>query len=315
MINIFKTEEKNIRQLDFPAIEVGCWVNVVAPTSKEVASLAKLCKIPSDLLTAALDTEETSHIEIDDKCLLVVVNMAKSSGAFEFDTIPLGIIVTPDLILTISTEDLGNLPKSLASMSGFCTYKRTRLLLQILYKSATDFLRCLELINRRSNDIEANLRRSMKNEELYQLFDLEKGLTYFLSALRSNRVLIERLMRFLQNSQMPEIIKIREEDKDLLEDVQIEYNQANEMALMYSNVLSGMMDAFASIISNNLNIVMKFLASVTIILSIPTVIASFWGMNVSVPWGSTPLGFIFVVVLSIVLGSIATFFLWKKGML
>ncbi|MDO9509102.1 MAG: CorA family divalent cation transporter, partial [Thermovirgaceae bacterium] len=113
MINIFKTDEKSIRQLDFPAIEAGCWVNVVAPTPKEVASLARLCKIPNDLLTAALDPEETSHIEIDDNCLLVVVNMAKSSGAFEFDTIPLGIVVTPDLLLTISTEDLGNLPKSL----------------------------------------------------------------------------------------------------------------------------------------------------------------------------------------------------------
>ncbi len=114
---------------------------------------------------------------------------------------------------------------------------------------------------------------------------------------------------------MPEIIKIREEDKDLMEDVQIEYNQANEMALMYSNVLSGMMDAFASIISNNLNIVMKFLASVTIILSIPTVIASLWGMNVPVPLGNAPLGFIFVGMIAVVLGSIATLFLWKKGML
>ena len=155
----------------------------------------------------------------------------------------------------------------------------------------------------------------MKNEELYQLFDLEKSLTYFSAALRSNRVVIDRILRLFQNGQMRDIIKMREDDEDLLEDVQIEYNQAYEMVQMYSNVLSGMMDAFASIISNNLNIVMKFLASVTIIISVPTAIASFWGMNVAVPWAGSSRGFLFVLVISLAMSAFSTFWLWRKRML
>ncbi|MBL3593039.1 MAG: magnesium transporter CorA family protein [Synergistaceae bacterium] len=315
MITVYKSEDRGIRQLEFPALEPGCWVNIVAPKGDEIAAVSSLTGIPADYITTALDPEETSHIETDDGVLLVVINVAKSASEFDFDTVPLGVILTPDYIVTVSLEGNDILPRSVVSMNGFCTYKRTRFLLQILYKTATAFLRYLGQINRRSNQIENNLRHAMKNEELYQLFDLEKSLTYFSAALRSNRVVIERLLRLIQNGQMREIVKMREDDEDLLEDVQIEYNQAYEMVQMYSNVLSGMMDAFASIISNNLNIVMKFLASVTIIISVPTAIASFWGMNVDVPWGGAPFGFVFVLVVSVTLSALSTFWLWRKGML
>lgn len=315
MITVYKSEDRGIRQLEFPALEPGCWVNIVAPKGDEIAAVSSLTGIPADYITTALDPEETSHIETDDGVLLVVINVAKSASEFDFDTVPLGVILTPDYIVTVSLEGNDILPRSVVSMNGFCTYKRTRFLLQILYKTATAFLRYLGQINRRSNQIENNLRNAMKNEELYQLFDLEKSLTYFSAALRSNRVVIERLLRLIQNGQMREIVKMREDDEDLLEDVQIEYNQAYEMVQMYSNVLSGMMDAFASIISNNLNIVMKFLASVTIIISVPTAIASFWGMNVDVPWGGAPFGFVFVLVVSVTLSALSTFWLWRKGML
>jgi magnesium transporter len=315
MITVYKSEDRGIRQLEFPALEPGCWVNIVAPKGDEIAAVSSLTGIPADYITTALDPEETSHIETDDGVLLVVINVAKSASEFDFDTVPLGVILTPDYIVTVSLEGNDILPRSVVSMNGFCTYKRTRFLLQILYKTATAFLRYLGQINRRSNQIENNLRHAMKNEELYQLFDLEKSLTYFSAALRSNRVVIERLLRLIQNGQMREIVKMREDDEDLLEDVQIEYNQAYEMVQMYSNVLSGMMDAFASIISNNLNIVMKFLASVTIIISVPTAIASFWGMNVDVPWGGSPFGFVFVLVVSVTLSALSTFWLWRKGML
>lgn len=315
MITVFKSEERGIRQLDFPALEPGCWINVVAPKGDEVAALSSLLNIPADLITTALDPEETSHIESDDGILLVVINVGKSATEYEFDTVPLGIIITAHHIVTVSLETNDILPQGVVTMGGFSTFKRTRFLLQILYKTATAFLRYLNQINRRSNQIENNLRHAMKNEELYQLFDLEKSLTYFSAALRSNRVVIDRIMRLLQNPQMREIIKMREDDEDLLEDVQIEYNQAYEMVQMYSNVLSGMMDAFASIISNNLNIVMKFLASVTIIISVPTAVASFWGMNVGVPWSDVPYGFLFVLLLALATSALSTFWLWRKRML
>ncbi len=315
MITVFRSEENGIRQLDFPALEPGCWVNAVAPTGDEIDALARLVNVPADFITTALDPEETSHIETDEGAVLIVINVAKSTTEYDFDTVPLGIILTADHIVTVSIEANDILPRSVVAMNGFCTFKRTRFLLQILYKTATSFLRYLGQINRRSNQIEDNLRHAMKNEELYQLFDLEKSLTYFSAALRSNRVVIDRILRLFQNGQMRDIIKIREDDEDLLEDVQIEYNQAYEMVQMYSNVLSGMMDAFASIISNNLNIVMKFLASVTIIISVPTAIASFWGMNVAVPWAGSSRGFLFVLVISLAMSAFSTFWLWRKRML
>ena len=315
MITIFKTEDRGIRQLDFPAVEPGCWINAAAPTAEELAALSAVAGIPVDFLSAALDPEETSHIESDENILLVIINVAKAAGSHDFDTVPLGVILTPDFIVTVCLEQGEILPRSVVSMNGFCTYKRTRFLLQILYKTATQFLKYLRQINRRSDEIEAHLRKSMRNEELYQLFDLEKGLTYFTAALRSNRMVVDKLLRLFQNGQMRETVKIREEDEDLLQDVQVEYNQAFEMVQMYGNVLAGMMDAFASIISNNLNMVMKFLTSVTIILAVPTAIASFWGMNVPVPFQESPNGFAVVTLLSLGMSALSALWLWRKRLL
>ena len=169
-------------------------------------------------------------------------------------------------------------------------------------------------MNRMSDKIEEALRRSMKNEELFKLMDLEKGMTFFTGSLRSNRVAVDKLVRTLKNPQFDELIKLREEDDDLLEDVIVEYDQAYDMVRVYSDVLGGMMDAFASIISNNLNIVMKFLASVTIIISIPTVVSSFWGMNVGVPFQEHPSGFLWVMLVALGLSGAAAYWLWKKRM-
>ena len=194
----------------------------------------------------------------------------------------------------------------------FSTFKRTRLLFQILYRSAMIFLKDLRQMTRRSDQIEQDLRRSMKNEELFQLLDLQKGLTYYSMSLRSNKVVVERLLRLCSNPQVSHIIKFREEDEELLDDVRVEYDQAIEMAQIQTDVLAGMMDAFASVISNNLNIVMKFLASITIVMAIPTMIASFFGMNVPVPWEGHPLGFIFVGFIAVLMTIAAIWVLWKK---
>lgn len=316
MISILKTfPDKTSRPLTLETLEPGAWINLTAPAKEEIEAVSRAARCPSDFLAAALDPEEASRIEADDGCLLVVINVPKVEGNFRFDAIPMGVIITTEHIVTVALEQNDVLPSLPQSLTAVSTFKRTRFLFQVLFRAATLFLKYLVQIDRRSNAIEANLRKSMRNEELFQLLDLEKSLTYFTSALRSNRSVVDKLIRLCANAQMHEIVKVREEDEELLEDVKIEYDQAYEMVQMYSNILSGMMDAFASIISNNLNMVMKFLASVTIILAIPTVVASFWGMNVHVPFGGHPLGFWSVMAISALFAGGSAFLLWKKHML
>ena len=315
MLSIVKSfTEKESGPLTLESVVGGSWINAVAPTGEELETISKITGVQRDLLVAALDIEETSRIEVEDNAILVVINIAKACGNFNFDAIPLGVVITADYIVTVCLEENDILPRKPGSINGFCSYKRTRFLFQILFKAATMFLKHLTQISRQSDVIERNLRKSMKNEELFQLLDLEKGLTYFTAALRANRGVVDRLIRLCSNSQMHELIKVREEDEDLLEDVKIEYDQAFEMVQMYSNILSGMMDAFASIISNNLNIVMKFLASMTIILAIPTAVSGFFGMNVPVPFAGHPMGFAFATGIALALASGAGFYLWKKRM-
>ena len=196
----------------------------------------------------------------------------------------------------------------------FYTFKKTRFLFQILYRSATLFLRYLMQINRRTDDIEEILRHSMRNKEFFLLLELQKSLTYFTSALRSNGIVMERLMRLRRNTSLHHLIKMYEEDEDLLEDVIIENKQAIEMVEMYSNILMNMSDTFASIISNTLNLVMKFLASITIMLAVPTIIFSLWGINVPVPFQDTAAGFYYVVGIAMCCTIVAVIMLWRKDL-
>jgi magnesium transporter len=300
----------------------GSWINAIAPTRQELEDVARLAAVPIDFLTAATDVEESSRIDFEEAdkdsghtaCMLLVINIPKHPKSFSFDTLPLGIIVTGDVFITVCLEENEILPGPKGGISGFCTWKRTRFLLQILYKTAATYLQYINEMNRMSDHIEEALHKSMKNEELFKLMDLEKGMTFFTGALRSNRVAADKLVRTLNNVQFQNLVKMREEDEDLLEDVIVEYDQAYDMVRVYSDVLGGMMDAFASIISNNLNIVMKFLAAMTIIVSIPTVVSSFWGMNVAVPWSDAHHGFAWVMGLAVGLSGVAACWLWKKRM-
>ena len=324
MISVLRTHT-NLKtpgheELSLDNLRPGSWINMTAPTRQELEDVARLVAVPLDFLSAALDIEESSRIDVEemdedsgyDACILVVINIPKHPESFDFDTIPLGIVITPDTFITVCLEENPILPGPRGGVSGFCTWKRTRFLLQILYKTAGTYLQYINEMNRMSDKIEEALRRSMKNEELFKLMDLEKGMTFFTGSLRSNRVAVDKLVRTLKNPQFDELIKLREEDDDLLEDVIVEYDQAYDMVRVYSDVLGGMMDAFASIISNNLNIVMKF--SVTIIISIPTVVSSFWGMNVGVPFQEHPSGFLWVMLVALGLSGAAAYWLWKKRM-
>lgn len=315
MLKITKTTETQLTELTVDSIETGAWISLVRPSADELNAAEAITGAPQDFIRSALDPEESSRIEIEDNHILVLINVPVNhdSNMSEYDTLPLGIIITPEYFVTICQEHndvIQNFTES--RFRYFSTFKRTRFLFQILYRSAMLFLKDLRQMTRRSDQIEQDLRQSMKNEELFQLLDLQKGLTYYSMSLRSNKVVVERLLRLCSNPQVSHLIKFREEDEDLLDDVRVEYDQAIEMAQIQTDVLAGMMDAFASVISNNLNIVMKFLASITIVMAIPTMVASFFGMNVPVPWGGNPLGFIIVGGLAVVLTAAASWVLWKK---
>ncbi|NOZ63830.1 MAG: magnesium transporter CorA family protein, partial [Caldiserica bacterium] len=206
-----------------------------------------------------------------------------------------GIIIKDEVIVTISNQENEVASYFLRKqIRGFFTQKRSRFVLQMFRFTALAYLNHLKVINRRTSSVETELHKSLRNEELIKLLNLEKGLVYFTTSLRGNEIMMERLQRM-------NILPMYEEDKELLEDVIIENRQAIDMANIYSNILSSMMDAFASVISNNLNIVMKFLTSITIILMLPTLVASIYGMNIKLPFQDSPHAFLITMVISFAL--------------
>ena len=312
MIRIFKTEDGAMHEKE--EMQPGCWIALTNPTASEIIDSADTYQIDPDHLRAPLDEEERSRIEVEDEYTLILVDIPsieERNGKDWFVTIPLAIITTKDVLITVCLEET---PVLTSFMDGrvrdFHTFMKTRFILQILYKNATQFLQYLRIIDKKSEVIERKLHQSQKNEELIELLELEKSLVYFTTSLRSNEVVLEKLLRI-------EKIKKYPEDTDLLEDVIVENKQAIEMANIYSGILSGTMDAFASVISNNLNIVMKFLATVTIVLSIPTMIASFYGMNVNshgMPFADSPYGFAIVLGLTLLLSLFVAYIFNKKDL-
>ncbi len=312
MIQIFKTEEGVIHQTD--ERRPGSWIALTNPTATEILEIADAYQIDSDHLRAPLDEEERSRIEVEDSYTLLVVDIPsieERGGKDWYVTIPLGIIMTEDVIITTCLEEN---PVISAFMDGrvrdFHTFMKTRFILQILYKNASLYLQYLRVIDKKSEVIERKLHQSQRNQELLELQELEKSLLYFTTSLRSNEVVLEKLLK-------SERIKKYPEDEDLLEDVIIENKQAIEMSNIYSGVLSGTMDVFASVISNNLNISMKFLATITIVLSIPTMVASFYGMNVNLkglPFADSPYGFVIVLGFAALLSLLVAWIFWKKDL-
>ena len=318
MLNVFKTTDHVLQPVPGNEPVKDSWIRLVNPSPDEIRTICMATNVPEDFIRAALDEEERSRIEVEEQCMLVLINIPILRGPDIYDTLPLGMILTPDNLISVSLEDTAILPLSATAttVSMPCsTSKRTRFLLQILYKNATVFLKYIHQINRQTDEIERHLRRSMNNKEVFQLLDMEKGLTYFTAALRTNGIVLDRLLRLRKSGNLQHLIPMFEEDEDILDDAIIENRQALEMVQMYSDILSGMMDAFTSVISNNLNQVMKFLTSITILIAIPTMISSFWGMNVGVPFLDQVTGFWFVIVLSILLTSLTWFVLWKKKMI
>lgn len=307
MLEIFKTIEDKLQEDD--TVSEGCWVALTKPTNEELQTVSRETGIDIDDLRAPLDDEERSRIEQEGDCVIVLVDIPSLDEKDRYVTIPLGIYMTKQAIVTVCLEET---PVLRAFMNNrvreFYTFKKTRFVFQILYRNATSYLRYLRIIDRKSEQIEEKLHISQKNKELIELLELEKSLVYFTTSLRSNETVLEKLLRTDKVKKYPE-------DEELLEDVIIENKQAIEMANIYSGILSGTMDAFASVISNNLNVVMKFLSTVTIVLSIPTLIASLFGMNfVNIPLGDNPHGFLIVTVCTLVLTALVTIFFQRKNL-
>lgn len=308
MLNIYKTIDGELIRTD--AFEEGVWVNLTNPSEEEINAVKNAFNVEIDYLKAALDDEERARIESENGQTLIVFDtpmIEKDSNMGIYSTIPLAIIMVDHVIITVCLKDDTLLNDFINNkVKTFLTQYKNRFVLQILYKNSTKYLQYLKNIDKTSNRIEQDLHKSMKNKELIQMLKLEKSLVFFSTSLKSNEAVLEKLTRY-------DYLKNYPEDRELLEDVIIENKQAIEMANIYSSILSGTMDAFASIISNNLNIVMKFLASVTIVMAIPTMISSYFGMNVLIPDMGAG-AFWIIIGISVAICFTAAFILYKKKM-
>lgn len=283
MIEFYKTKNNTTFKVNQP--EPGCWINVVSPSEEEKNYLIEDVGILSEFINASLDAEESSRIDYDDdydQVLIIFDYPSAEDTSDEYDgttlqytTLPLGIIITQDHIITICLSENYNIDDfAEGKIKGINTNQKTRFLLLLLLRISQRYLIYLRQIDRLSSLTEQRLHKSMQNKELIQMLGLEKSLVYFSTSLKTDEITLNKIMR-------GKLIQLYEDDQDLIEDVLIEIHQAIEMCNIYSNILSGTMDAFASVISNNLNIVMKVLTVITIVMAIPNIIFSFYGMNVS----------------------------------
>lgn len=315
MLKIYNTDLETNKIEEIKEFKKGSWISLVNPSEIEIKKVCESVNIQEDFIRDALDFEEKARIdkEDDDGTTLFVVDVPIIEKREENDiysTMPLGmIVVRDDFFITVSLRKnkiIEDFEKR--KIKDFQTYKKSKLIFQILYLNSSYYLSYLKQINKETEIAEYILKNSMKNKELLKLLSLEKSLVYFTTSLKSNELVMEKTMR-------GKIIKLYEDDEDILEDAITENRQAIEMANIYRDILNGTMDAYASIISNNLNGVMKFLTSITIVLAIPTMISSFWGMNVSLPFQDNKFGFPIMLGISIVLTLLVTWWLKRKDML
>lgn len=316
MFQVYKKVNKSVAEVDKELIVDGYdftdqWIHMSNPTDKEIEWVSLATSIPEEYLKAALDSEERAYIEKEDSILMSVTDIPiteEDDDKYTYATLPFGCIFTEKTLVTVCLNETSIIYDLIAGryVRDFNIHKRTRFFLQLQYVIAKKYLQYLKQIDRASQRVQAELEESMKNKELIEMLSLEKSLVYFSTSLRSNNAVLDKV---------PRLIKFYEEDEDLWDDVLIEIRQAIEMSNIYRDILSGTMDAYASIISNNLNVVMKVLASITLIISVPSMIAAFWGMNTGVPFEGKQWGFWVVVGINIVIAIIMLIILAKKKML
>ena len=305
MIQYFKIIEHQTIAIDKP--EIGSWVNVLPPLKQEeFTELSETLDIPIDFLKDSLDIDERSRYEIDDNVKLIVIKTPTENNSFNesdafYITIPICIILTHNQIVTVNSFENEAIKKFLNSFQNRHPDKKNMMVLKIFEKITANFQEHLKEINQRRNLLEQKLYDANRNEELLQLMRIQKSLVYFITALRSNELLMMKLAR-------TNILQLTDDEKDFLDDLVVETSQALETANTYTNILGSSLDAFASIISNNQNEVLKRLTTLTILLSVPVLIASIYGMNVPIPYKDTHYAFWVPVILSIL---ILAFVMWN----
>lgn len=311
MLNIYKTKNNLLEKVD--TIENNTWIELLSPTAMEVKETIEKTNIDEDLINKVLDEEELPRIEFGKKSTLIVVDtpvLLDNRSKNKYDTYPLGIIIGKNHFITVSLKELevfGDFKQN--RIKNFFTEKKTRFTIQILLKIASLYQKDLKIIHEDMHKKEHVLYQSTKNKELVELLNIEKTLVYFVTSLKANDIVLEKLAK-------GSILSLYEEDVDLLEDALIENKQAIEMANIYREILTSMTDTYATIISNNLNEIMKFLAGITIVFSIPTMIASFLGMNVPLGvFGGSPYAFIWILGLSLLVSLLTAYLLKKRNML
>lgn len=313
MIKIYNTDMKTEKLEEVKEIKKGVWINLTNPSEAEIKKVCSQINIEEDFIRYPLDIEEQARIDIEDNQILFIIDVPIIEDIKDdktYTTMPLGIlIVGDDYVVTVSlrrNKVVDAFEKN--KIKSFYTYKKTRFLLQILYLNAACYLENLKKINKEQEATVAFLQESMQNKDLMQLLNLQNSLIYITTSLRSNEIVMEKTLR-------GKILKMYEEDEDILEDAIIENRQAIEMSKTYSDILTSTMDAYSSIISNNLNGVMKVLTSLTVLISVPTLIASIWGMNVKLPFEANRFGFIILLGVSLLIAIVTFIWLRRKDMI
>lgn len=312
MLKCYKTNLRRKVTEEIAQIEPDCWIDLVTPNEKEIDSVVAATEIDRDLIMKMLDDDELPRVETSGNATLVVIDVPAYGGKNRNITYPLGIIVTTNsYFITIApktTPILNSFRNN--KVRNFRTAKKTRFLIQILNVAAAQYIKVLDEVYSDIENKEATLKRSTENEDLIDLLQTEKTLVYFTSSLKENDMVLERLSKGV-------VLPLYEGDLDLLEDAMIENRQAIDMARIYRDILSSITNTYATVISNNLNNVMKFLAGITIVLSVPTMISSFLGMNVNFGTGvaTDPYGPAIILGISIVASVIIAVWLNKKDLL
>ena len=293
----------------------GNWIDMINPTESEIFEVCRNLNIEQEFIKYSLDYEEKARIDLeeDDGTILFIIDVPiieKENDVEIYTTMPVGVIfVRDEYVITVSLKE-NDIIKKMERIVGkkVITYKKSQFLFQLFYENSSAFLNLLKEINKKTEHIERTLKKDLKNEDLLKMLNLEKALVYITTSLKSDEVVMEKTLR-------GKIIKLYEEDEDLLEDAIVENKQAIEMSKIYSDILNETMDMYASIISNNINDIMKFLTSITIILAIPTLVASLWGMNVPVPFQNYQYGFPVLLAVSFVVTLTVMIWLKKRNML
>lgn len=316
MLTAYRTNDNTLEEVPWNYPLKGLWLKLVNPSPEEVMRIAATTQIPENFFRFAVDEDDSPRIIIGKNCILAIIHVPIRLGNDRFETSPLSIILTPELTVTISEEGIEVLPDNTTNPRfTFDTTKITQFFFQLLYQSDAVFLKSIRFIQKRTDELELRIRKSTNNQEVFQLLDLEKGLTYFTAALHGNVIVAQTILRMRADPQMNFLLEMRQEDENVLESVIIENKRALELTQTYSDILSSMMNAFSSVITNNLNLIMKFLASVTILLAVPTMIFTFWGMTIPLPFQYSSLGFLIVLSLALITTAGVGYVLLRKGLL